>query len=72
MNVRRHQARMRRMQRRAEIWERYASGLSLREVADEFGISFQRVHQIIEEDAPQTMRVPYDTTQNSTGKRRKA
>jgi predicted DNA-binding protein YlxM (UPF0122 family) len=35
----------------------YADGHSLRACAEFFGISFQRVHQIIQSKAPQLMRV---------------
>lgn len=43
----------------------YADGHSLRECAEFFGITFQRVHQIIQRKAPQLMRaahVPLEKT----------
>lgn len=45
----------------------YAAGNSLRECAKEFGITFQRVHDIITTCRPDLLRRPYDTRQNSTG-----
>jgi predicted DNA-binding protein YlxM (UPF0122 family) len=43
----------------AQLVAYYADGHSLRECAEFFGISFQRVHQIIQSKAPQLMRVPH-------------
>lgn len=37
----------------------YRSGLTLREVAEYFGLTFQRIHQIIRKHAPKLMREPY-------------
>jgi predicted DNA-binding protein YlxM (UPF0122 family) len=37
----------------------YVDGHSLRECAEFFGVSFQRVHQIIQRKAPQLMRAPH-------------
>ena len=42
--------------RDALIVSRYRQGLTLREVAALFGMTMQRVHQIIQRDAPQLMR----------------
>lgn len=44
----------------------YAAGNSLRECAKAFGITFQRVHDIITSCRPDLLRRRYDTRQNST------
>jgi hypothetical protein len=43
--------------RRSELVAYYIAGHSLRECAEHFGVSFQRVHQVMQADAPQAMRV---------------
>jgi transposase len=45
--------------RRLELVAYYIDGHSLRECSEHFGVSFQRVHQVIQADAPQAMRVPH-------------
>jgi predicted DNA-binding protein YlxM (UPF0122 family) len=47
----------------AQVIAYYADGHSLRACADRFGVSFQRVHQIIQKKAPQLMRAPYARSQ---------
>jgi hypothetical protein len=42
---------------RSQVVAYYIAGHSLRECAEHFGVSFQRVHQVIQADAPQAMRV---------------
>ena len=37
----------------------YAFGRSLRETAEEFGVSHERVRQILKEDAPNLIRAPH-------------
>ena len=49
------------------IADYYARGHSLRETAAKFGISMQRVHQLLLRDKPKLIRAPYDTSQHSTG-----
>ena len=44
--------------RNRQIVDRYAAGGTLAEVATEFGISRQRVHQIISRDAPHLLGRP--------------
>lgn len=39
--------------------QHYRDGLTLRECAAKFGLSMQRVHQIILRDAPELMRAPH-------------
>lgn len=46
-------------ERNQKIVSRYIGGHSLREVAREFGISMQRVHQILNRVAPNCMRQPH-------------
>jgi hypothetical protein len=42
---------------RSQVVAYYIAGHSLRECAEHFAVSFQRVHQVIQADAPQAMRV---------------
>jgi uncharacterized protein (DUF433 family) len=46
--------------RRSEIVAYYVAGHSLRECAKQFGVSFQRVHQIVQAESPDAMHAPYD------------
>lgn len=45
----------------------YLGGHSIRETARRFGLSLQRIHQILRRDAPGVIRARYDTRSNSTG-----
>lgn len=44
---------------RRNIIAAYKSGLTLRQVAAKFGLTMQRIHQIVAEDAPYLMRRPH-------------
>jgi hypothetical protein len=41
----------------------YRSGHTLRETARRFGLTFQRVHQVVKQNAPLEMRPPHYTNQ---------
>ena len=45
----------------------YKRGYSLRETAAKFGISMQRVHQLLLRDKPKLIRAVGNTSQNSRG-----
>jgi DNA-directed RNA polymerase specialized sigma subunit len=47
-------------QRNQEVIRAYKAGLTLRQCAERFGVSMQRIHQIIEKYAPHLMRAPYN------------
>ena len=47
------------MTRDAKLIAYYASGYSLCETALRFGITHERVRQIILRDSPETLRLPY-------------
>jgi DNA-directed RNA polymerase specialized sigma24 family protein len=47
--------------RRSEIVAYYVAGHSLRACAKRFGVSFQRVHQIIQTESPEVMRIAHVT-----------
>lgn len=41
------------------VVSRYKAGLTLRECAELFGVSMQRIHQIVRKTEPTAMRAPY-------------
>jgi transposase len=45
----------------------YAEGFSMRETAAHFGVTMQRVHQILKGYDPESIRPAHDTRSNSRG-----
>ena len=55
------------MTRDVKLARAYASGKSMRECAAEFGISLERVRQILRKHWPEIIRRSGDTSQHSSG-----
>ena len=55
---------MRKKRNTKNIVAYYARGFSLRETASRFGLSMQRIHQLLRRDKKKIIRPPYDTRQH--------
>jgi len=48
----------RKRDRNAQMAARYVEGFSVREIATEFGVSFQCAHKVLKRDYPELLRAP--------------